>query len=162
MDVRFADLNGDGKAGYVRIGWTGMAHAWLNEMPAGYSLRRHAPCGGGFDDATALDAEVPPADAFPVSGPPYGGRKTDVFSAAGPAVRGPVMISLRSARRAVFGGGEAVDGAEGAAEVGVVGKTPAGGDEVDRMGAQGRAGGVAVAVFQAATVRSWSWKSWYR
>lgn len=33
-DVQFADVNGDGKA--VRIGWTGVAHAWLNKMPAGY------------------------------------------------------------------------------------------------------------------------------
>ncbi|RBQ15126.1 hypothetical protein DP939_37640 [Spongiactinospora rosea] len=32
-DVQFADLDGDDKADFVRIGWTGVTHAWLNELP---------------------------------------------------------------------------------------------------------------------------------
>ncbi|MDJ1132990.1 GDSL-type esterase/lipase family protein [Streptomyces iconiensis] len=33
-DIKFADMNGDGKADFVRIGWTGVAHAWLNKLTA--------------------------------------------------------------------------------------------------------------------------------
>ncbi|RBQ14672.1 hypothetical protein DP939_39380 [Spongiactinospora rosea] len=37
-DVQFADVDvdGDGKADFLRIGWTGVMHAWLNELPADY------------------------------------------------------------------------------------------------------------------------------
>ncbi|MDF5751901.1 NPP1 family protein [Spongiactinospora sp. TRM90649] len=35
-DVQFADMDGDGKADFVRIGWTGVAHAWLNKLPPDY------------------------------------------------------------------------------------------------------------------------------
>jgi lysophospholipase L1-like esterase len=35
-DVQFADLNGDGKADFLRIGWTGVTHAWLNELTPAY------------------------------------------------------------------------------------------------------------------------------
>ncbi|QXJ23900.1 VCBS repeat-containing protein [Actinomadura graeca] len=35
-DIQFADLDGDGKADFVRIGWTGVTHAWLNKLPANY------------------------------------------------------------------------------------------------------------------------------
>ncbi|MFI0422568.1 GDSL-type esterase/lipase family protein [Spongiactinospora sp. 9N601] len=35
-DVQFADMDGDGKADFVRIGWTGVTHAWLNKLPADY------------------------------------------------------------------------------------------------------------------------------
>ena len=31
-DVHFADVGGDGKADYVRIGWTGVTHIWLNRL----------------------------------------------------------------------------------------------------------------------------------
>ncbi|MFI2029921.1 FG-GAP-like repeat-containing protein [Streptomyces buecherae] len=31
-DVQLADINGDGKADFLRIGWTGVTHAWLNEL----------------------------------------------------------------------------------------------------------------------------------
>ncbi|RBQ19058.1 hypothetical protein DP939_17980 [Spongiactinospora rosea] len=33
-DAQFAGMDGDGKADVVRIGWTGVTHAWLNELPA--------------------------------------------------------------------------------------------------------------------------------
>ncbi|RBQ18552.1 hypothetical protein DP939_18815 [Spongiactinospora rosea] len=35
-DIQFADLDGDGKDDFLRIGWTGVAHAWLNRLPASY------------------------------------------------------------------------------------------------------------------------------
>ncbi|WP_131738384.1 DUF1986 domain-containing protein [Actinomadura roseirufa] len=35
-DVQFADMDGDGKADFLRIGWTGVTHAWLNKLPANY------------------------------------------------------------------------------------------------------------------------------
>ncbi|MCX4971094.1 FG-GAP-like repeat-containing protein [Streptomyces sp. NBC_00654] len=35
-DIQFADLDGDGKDDFVRIGWTGVTHAWLNKLPASY------------------------------------------------------------------------------------------------------------------------------
>ncbi|WP_243726200.1 FG-GAP-like repeat-containing protein [Actinomadura rubrisoli] len=35
-DIQLADLDGDGKADFLRIGWTGVAHAWLNKLPADY------------------------------------------------------------------------------------------------------------------------------
>ncbi|GII86139.1 hypothetical protein Ssi03_41290 [Sphaerisporangium siamense] len=35
-DVQFADVDGDGKADFLRIGWTGVTHAWLNKLPANY------------------------------------------------------------------------------------------------------------------------------
>ncbi|MEV7011225.1 FG-GAP-like repeat-containing protein [Streptosporangium sp. NPDC051022] len=35
-DIQFADLDGDGKADFLRIGWTGVAHAWLNKLPPDY------------------------------------------------------------------------------------------------------------------------------
>ncbi|RBQ19129.1 hypothetical protein DP939_14320 [Spongiactinospora rosea] len=35
-DIQFADLDGDKKADFLRIGWTGVAHAWLNRLPANY------------------------------------------------------------------------------------------------------------------------------
>ncbi|WP_204021056.1 NPP1 family protein [Sinosporangium siamense] len=35
-DIQFADLDADGKADFVRIGWTGVAHAWLNKLPPDY------------------------------------------------------------------------------------------------------------------------------
>ncbi|MFC4049312.1 GDSL-type esterase/lipase family protein [Actinomadura syzygii] len=35
-DIQFADLDGDGKADFLRIGWTGVTHAWLNKLPADY------------------------------------------------------------------------------------------------------------------------------
>ncbi|WP_246006708.1 FG-GAP-like repeat-containing protein [Actinomadura pelletieri] len=35
-DIQFADLDGDGKADFLRIGWTGVAHAWLNKLPFDY------------------------------------------------------------------------------------------------------------------------------
>ncbi|GAA0945351.1 NPP1 family protein [Nonomuraea longicatena] len=35
-DIQFADLDADGKADFLRIGWTGVAHAWLNKLPPGY------------------------------------------------------------------------------------------------------------------------------
>ncbi|MGW1432502.1 protein kinase domain-containing protein [Streptomyces sp. NPDC002431] len=31
-DVQFADVDGDGKADFLRIGWTGVTHAWLNRL----------------------------------------------------------------------------------------------------------------------------------
>ncbi|PZG30335.1 hypothetical protein C1I98_31265 [Spongiactinospora gelatinilytica] len=40
-DVRSADMDGDGKADFVRIGWTGVTHAWLNELPADYLATFH-------------------------------------------------------------------------------------------------------------------------
>ncbi|MDF5756365.1 FG-GAP-like repeat-containing protein [Spongiactinospora sp. TRM90649] len=35
-DVQFADMDGDGKEDFVRIGWTGVAHVWLNRLPKEY------------------------------------------------------------------------------------------------------------------------------
>ncbi|MFC0865640.1 NPP1 family protein [Sphaerimonospora cavernae] len=35
-DIQFADIDGDGKADLLRIGWTGVTHAWLNKLPANY------------------------------------------------------------------------------------------------------------------------------
>ncbi|MFI7536759.1 GDSL-type esterase/lipase family protein [Streptosporangium sp. NPDC049376] len=35
-DIQFADIDGDGKADFLRIGWTGVTHAWLNKIPADY------------------------------------------------------------------------------------------------------------------------------
>lgn len=35
-DIQFADLDGDGKDDFMRIGWTGVTHAWLNKLPANY------------------------------------------------------------------------------------------------------------------------------
>ncbi|MFI0422980.1 NPP1 family protein [Spongiactinospora sp. 9N601] len=35
-DVQIADIDGDGKADFLRIGWTGVTHAWLNRLPANY------------------------------------------------------------------------------------------------------------------------------
>lgn len=32
-DVHIADIDGDGKADFLRIGWTGVTHAWLNKLP---------------------------------------------------------------------------------------------------------------------------------
>lgn len=31
-DVQFADVDGDGRADFLRIGWTGVTHAWLNRL----------------------------------------------------------------------------------------------------------------------------------
>lgn len=41
-DVQFADIDGDGRADFLRIGWTGVTHAWLNKLKPGYfdSLHR--------------------------------------------------------------------------------------------------------------------------
>ncbi|GAA4237966.1 hypothetical protein GCM10022254_51960 [Actinomadura meridiana] len=36
QDIQFADLDGDGKSDFLRIGWTGVAHAWLNKLPSDY------------------------------------------------------------------------------------------------------------------------------
>ncbi|GII87803.1 hypothetical protein Ssi03_57930 [Sphaerisporangium siamense] len=41
QDVQFADMDGDGKADFVRIGWTGVTHAWLNQLPADYFKTFH-------------------------------------------------------------------------------------------------------------------------
>lgn len=35
-DIQFADLDGDGKADFLRIGQTGVAHAWLNKLEPDY------------------------------------------------------------------------------------------------------------------------------
>ncbi|MFF8915662.1 protein kinase [Streptomyces sp. NPDC015032] len=35
-DVQFADIDGDGKADFLRIGWTGVTHAWLNKLKPEY------------------------------------------------------------------------------------------------------------------------------
>lgn len=35
-DIKFADMDGDGKADFVRIGWTGITHAWLNKLTPEY------------------------------------------------------------------------------------------------------------------------------
>ncbi|PZG53199.1 hypothetical protein C1I98_05820 [Spongiactinospora gelatinilytica] len=35
-DIQFADIDADGKADFLRIGWTGVTHAWLNKMPKEY------------------------------------------------------------------------------------------------------------------------------
>ncbi|WP_203814661.1 FG-GAP repeat domain-containing protein [Paractinoplanes tereljensis] len=35
-DIQFADMDGDGKADFSRIGWTGVTHTWLNKLPADY------------------------------------------------------------------------------------------------------------------------------
>ncbi|MEV8639058.1 GDSL-type esterase/lipase family protein [Streptosporangium sp. NPDC051023] len=40
-DVQFADVDGDGKADFLRIGWTGVMHAWLNKLPADYFTTFH-------------------------------------------------------------------------------------------------------------------------
>ncbi|MFI0425147.1 GDSL-type esterase/lipase family protein [Spongiactinospora sp. 9N601] len=40
-DVQFADVDGDGKADFLRIGWTGVMHAWLNKLPANYFATFH-------------------------------------------------------------------------------------------------------------------------
>ncbi|MET3420986.1 hypothetical protein BJ973_000198 [Actinoplanes tereljensis] len=29
-------MDGDGKADFSRIGWTGVTHTWLNKLPADY------------------------------------------------------------------------------------------------------------------------------
>ena len=34
MDVQFFDVGGDGKADYLRTGWTGVTHIWLNRLTA--------------------------------------------------------------------------------------------------------------------------------
>ncbi len=37
-DVQFIDVNGDGKADFVRTGWTGVTHIWLNNLsPADFA-----------------------------------------------------------------------------------------------------------------------------
>lgn len=33
LDMRFADMDGDGRDDLVRIGWTGVMHIWLNKVP---------------------------------------------------------------------------------------------------------------------------------
>ncbi|MFF1278827.1 GDSL-type esterase/lipase family protein [Streptomyces marokkonensis] len=40
-DIQFADVDGDGKDDFVRIGWTGVTHAWLNALPANYFTTFH-------------------------------------------------------------------------------------------------------------------------
>ncbi|MFD4350385.1 FG-GAP-like repeat-containing protein [Streptomyces coelicoflavus] len=40
-DVQFADVDGDGKADFLRIGWTGVAHAWLNKLAPDYFKEFH-------------------------------------------------------------------------------------------------------------------------
>ncbi|MFB4289669.1 NPP1 family protein [Nonomuraea sp. ATR24] len=40
-DIHFADLDGDGKADFLRIGWTGVTHAWLNKLPPEYFAKFH-------------------------------------------------------------------------------------------------------------------------
>jgi hypothetical protein len=36
QDIQFADIDGDGRADFLRIERTGVAHAWLNKLPATY------------------------------------------------------------------------------------------------------------------------------
>jgi lysophospholipase L1-like esterase len=40
-EMQFADMDGDGRADLVRIGWTGVAHAWLNKLAPGYFSTFH-------------------------------------------------------------------------------------------------------------------------
>lgn len=42
-DVQFVDVGGDGKADFVRVGWTGVTHIWLNRLNPPYTSK---PLGG--------------------------------------------------------------------------------------------------------------------
>ncbi|MER0245470.1 FG-GAP-like repeat-containing protein [Streptomyces sp. HSW2009] len=40
-DVQLADIDGDGKADFLRIGWTGVTHAWLNQLSPDFFTKFH-------------------------------------------------------------------------------------------------------------------------
>ncbi|WP_233636001.1 GDSL-type esterase/lipase family protein [Hymenobacter setariae] len=40
-DVQFVDIDGDGKADFLRVGWTGIVHAWLNKLSPSYFNTYH-------------------------------------------------------------------------------------------------------------------------
>ncbi|WP_147268040.1 FG-GAP-like repeat-containing protein [Spongiactinospora rosea] len=40
-DIQLADMDGDGKDDFLRIGWTGVTHLWLNRLPPSYFKTFH-------------------------------------------------------------------------------------------------------------------------